>query len=326
MTDTRRALLDALAAGPVAGPTLADRLGVSRAAVWKQVDALRDAGFVVDSGPDGYEVASVPEYNGPAIEFGLDAPYAVEYHDSIDSTNDRARELAADGAVDVAVVADEQTGGRGRLRRQWAAPAGGVWVSLVLRPDCPPAHAPLYTLAAAVATTRACREAGVEATIKWPNDVLVGTGPDGSDGSNGSDGDGGRGGRKLAGILTEMEGEADRVSWLVVGVGVNANVDADDLPPGATSFRDELGADVDRRRFVQRLLEGLAGLAADPDRIVPAWCEYAATLGRRVRVETPDGVVEGEAVDVRSPGALVVATDDGETVVHAGDCEHLRPA
>jgi BirA family biotin operon repressor/biotin-[acetyl-CoA-carboxylase] ligase len=340
MTDTRRALLDALAEGPVAGPALADRLDVSRAAVWKQVDALRAAGFAVDSGPDGYEVASVPAYNGPAIEFGLDAPYAVEYHDSIGSTNDRARELAGDGAADVAVVADEQTGGRGRLRREWTAPAGGVWVSLVLRPDCPPAHAPLFTLAAAVATTRACREAGVGATIKWPNDVLVGTGSGGPDGPVGdevagqgvaddeSSADTDRGGRKLAGILTEMEGEADRISWLVVGVGVNANVnvDADGLPPGATSLRDELGADVDRRRFVQRLLEAFADLTSDRDRILPAWREYAATLGRRVRVETPSGVVEGEAVDVRPPGALVVATDDGERVVHAGDCEHLRPA
>ncbi|MFC4359204.1 biotin--[acetyl-CoA-carboxylase] ligase [Halobium salinum] len=314
MTDTRRALLDALAAGPVAGPSLADRLGVSRAAVWKQVDALREAGFGIDSGPDGYVVTDVPAYNAPAVEFGLDAPYTVEYHGSVGSTNDRARELAGDGAENVAVVADEQTGGRGRLRRAWSAPAGGVWVSLVLRPDCPAAHAPLYTLAAAVATTRACREAGVDASIKWPNDVLI------------SDADEDRGGRKLAGILTEMEGEADRVSWLVVGVGVNANIDADALPEGATSLRAELGRDVDRRAFVQRLLETFHEVSADRERVLDAWREHAATLGQRVRVDTPGGVVEGTAVDVRSPGALVVDTDDGEVVVHAGDCEHLRPA
>jgi BirA family biotin operon repressor/biotin-[acetyl-CoA-carboxylase] ligase len=312
MNETRRALLDALSAGPVTGPELADRLGVSRAAVWKQVESLREEGFVVESGPEGYVVSDVPAYGAAAVEFGLDAPYRVEYHDAVASTNDRGRELAAAGESDVVVLADEQTGSRGRLDRPWTAPSGGVWASLVLRPDVPPSRAPVFTLAAAVAATRAAREAGVDAAIKWPNDVLVGD-------------DGVRGGRKLAGVLTEMEGEADRVSWLVVGIGVNANVDAADLPPEATSIEAEVGP-VDRRAFVQRLLEEFASLAADTDDVLPAWREYAATLGRRVRVETPDGVVEGEAVDVRPPGALVVRTDEGDVTVHAGDCDHLRPA
>jgi BirA family biotin operon repressor/biotin-[acetyl-CoA-carboxylase] ligase len=164
-----------------------------------------------------------------------------------------------------------------------------------------------------VATTRAAREAGVEASIKWPNDVVV------------ADDTAERGGRKLAGILTEMEGEANRVSWLLVGIGVNANVDADDLPDGATSIRAETG-DVERRLFVQRLLEEFHALRDDPETILDAWREFAETLGRRVRVETTTEVVEGEAVGVTFPGALVVRTDSGERAVHAGDCEHLRPA
>jgi BirA family biotin operon repressor/biotin-[acetyl-CoA-carboxylase] ligase len=312
MNETRRALLDALPGGPVPGPALADRLGVSRAAVWKQVEALREEGFDVDSTDAGYVVRGVPEFGAAAVEYGLDAPYTVEYHDSIGSTNDRARELATAGETDVVVLADEQTGGRGRLRREWSAPSGGVWLSVVLDPACPPAHAPVYTLAAAVATTRAAREAGVDAVIKWPNDLLV------------ADDDADRGGRKLAGVLTEMEGEADRVSWLLVGVGVNANVDADSLPAGATSIRAEAG-DVDRRVFVQRLLEAFHDLRGDPDTILDAWREYADTLGRRVRVETGSERIEGEAVDVVFPGALVVRTPEGERTVHAGDCEHLRP-
>ncbi|ELZ35094.1 biotin--acetyl-CoA-carboxylase ligase [Halogeometricum pallidum JCM 14848] len=347
MNETRRTLLDALAEGPTTGPALADRLGVSRAAVWKQVEALREEGFGVESGEDGYRITDVPEYGAAAIEFGLGAPYEVEYHDRLGSSNDRGRELAADGASDVVVVAGEQTGSRGRLRREWTAPAGGVWASVVLRPEVPPAHAPLYTLAAAVAVTRAAREAGVDASIKWPNDVLVnevneGTSAD-ADGvlvsetneNTSADADGerveestakpDRGGRKLAGVLTEMEGEADRVSWVVVGIGVNVNVDAADLPPGATTVREAVG-DVDGRTFCQRVLETFAELTDDPDSILPAWREHAATLGQYVRVETPGGVVEGEAVDVRTPGALVVRTDEGERVVHAGDCEHLRPA
>ncbi|WP_224268601.1 biotin--[acetyl-CoA-carboxylase] ligase [Haloprofundus salinisoli] len=320
MSDTRRAVLDALADDVVSGPALAEALGISRAAVWKQIEALRADGFAVESTDAGYELADVPEYGALAVELGLDAPVTVEYHGRIGSTNDRGRELAAEGAADVAVLADEQVGSRGRLDREWTAPSGGVWLSLVFRPSRPPAHVPLFTLAAAVATTRAAREAGVPAEIKWPNDVLVPVADDAVEGDTL-----GRGGRKLVGILTEMEGEADRVSWIVVGIGVNANIDIETLPAGATSIREEAG-DVNRRLFVQRLLEEFYALRDDPESVLPAWREYSATLGRRVRIETPEGVVEGEAVDVVHPGALVVDTDEGEVTVHAGDCEHLRSA
>ena len=314
MTDTRRALLDALEDGPVAGPELADRLGVSRAAVWKQVEALREAGLEIESTDDGYRVTGAPQFGGAAVGYGLDAAFDVEYHDSIGSTNERARELAAEGRENVAVVADEQTAGRGRLDREWTGPSGGIYCSLLVRPDAPPAHAPAYTLAAAVAVTRAAREAGVDARIKWPNDVLV------------LDDESERVGKKLCGILTEMEGEADRVKWLIVGIGVNANAAAGSLPEGATSLLEERGEPVDRRIFTQRLLETFDELRSDPDSILDAWREHAATLGQRVRVETPGGEVVGEAVDVEFPGALIVETDDGERRrVTAGDCEHLRP-
>ncbi|MDV7349565.1 biotin--[acetyl-CoA-carboxylase] ligase [Halorubrum distributum] len=333
--DTRRALLDALAAddSPVSGPALAESLGVSRAAVWKAVEGLREEGFAVESTPEGYVAPDDPGYSGPGIAFGLDAPYSVEYRDRIGSTNERARELAGDGKSDVAVVADEQTGSRGRLDREWVAPSGGVWLSVLTRPDVPTARAPLFTLAAAVATTDAARQAGVDARIKWPNDVLVGDEADEADEADESDADNadpaGRGGRKLAGILTEMEGEADRVGWLVVGVGVNANIDPETLPAGATSLSAQRGAPVDRRRFAATLLERYAELTVSPgalDGVLPAWRDRASTLGRRVRVDTADGVVEGTAVDVAEPGALVVDTDEGRRRVHAGDCEHLRDA
>jgi BirA family biotin operon repressor/biotin-[acetyl-CoA-carboxylase] ligase len=335
MQATREGVLDALADGPVSGPDVADRLDVSRAAVWKHVEALREAGFGIASGDDGYELASVPEFGGPAVEYGLDAPFEVEYHDAVPSTNARARDLATEGAGDVVVLADRQTGGRGRLGRDWVSPSGGVWLSVVCRPDVPATHAPVFTLAAAVASTRAAREvdrretparasgdaasseAGLDARIKWPNDVVVPqsaeTGGDGVE-------------RKLAGVLTEMEGEADRISWLVVGVGVNANVDPTDLPAEATptSIRAEVG-DIDRRAFTQRFLAEFHALRQNPESVVDAWREHASTLGRRVRVETPGGEVVGEAVDIQFPGLLVVDTDRERVTVSAGDCEHLRP-
>jgi len=312
MHETRHRVLTAIADGPVSGPVLADELEISRTAVWKHVEGLREAGFSIRSDDGGYELTGVPKFGGPAVEYGLDAPFDVEYHDAIASTNARARELATDGATDVAVLADEQTGGRGRLDRTWASPSGGVWLSVLFRPTVPMAQTPVFTLASAVAATEAAREAGVEAVIKWPNDVLVEV--DGEE-------------RKLAGVLTEMEGEADRVSWVVVGIGVNANVDPDDLPESAaaTSLSAVRGEPVDRRLFTQRLLETFDSVGDDPDAILDAWREYATTLGKEVRIETPDGVVTGEAVDIEYPGVLVVDTGDGRVTVSAGDCDHLRP-
>lgn len=310
MQPTRESILEALDDGPITGPALAAQLDVTRAAVWKHIERLREDGFDIESRDEGYVLSAVPEFGGSAVEYGLEAPFTVEYHDSIDSTNRRARERATDGAADLAVLADAQTGGRGRLDRGWDSPSGGVWLSLVIRPAVPLAQAPVFTLAGAVAVTRAAREAGVDARIKWPNDVVVGDDE-----------------AKLAGILTEVEGEADRVDWIVVGMGVNVNVAQEALPAGvdATSVQAAVGA-IDRRVFTQRLLEEFDALRADVHGIVDAWREHATTLGQTVRVETPDGIVEGDAVDITFPGALVVETAAGRETVTAGDCEHLRPA
>jgi BirA family biotin operon repressor/biotin-[acetyl-CoA-carboxylase] ligase len=316
MQETRERVLDALTEGPVTGPELAERLDVSRAAVWKHVEALRDEGFGIASQGEGYALVEFPEFGGATVEYGLDAPFDVEFHDSIPSTNARARDLAAAGASDVAVLADEQTGGRGRLDREWSSPSGGIWLSALARPDVPAAHVPAFTLAAAVAVARVAREAGVDARIKWPNDVVV----------PGEDADGNPIERKLAGILTEMEGEADRVSWGVVGMGINANVDPADLPSEArpATLLAEVGT-VNRRLFTQRVLEAFDELRGDPESVIPAWREYATTLGKRVRVDTPGGEVVGDAVDVEFPGTLIVDTGDERVQVTAGDCEHLRP-
>ena len=304
MQETRRRILDTLSTGPVSGPEVAEELDISRAAVWKHVESLREEGFEIESRDDGYVLASVPEF-GAGVAYELDTPFDVEYHESIGSTNDRGRELAVSGEGEIAVLADEQTGSRGRLDREWASPSGGIWVSLVCRPDIPTAHAPIYTLAAAVATTESLRDLGVDAEIKWPNDILVD-------------------GEKLVGILTEMEGEADRVSWIVVGIGINANVDPDIVPEAATTVREQVG-DVDRAALTRSVIERFDEYRANPDEVLSAWRELSVTLGQRVRVETPGGDVVGDAIDIEFPGTLVVETADGSTRVSAGDCEHLRP-
>lgn len=304
MQETRTAILEQLSDGPVTGPALAEELDVTRAAVWKQIESLREAGFEISSGGGGYELERVPEFCGEAIAFGLEAPYGIEYHDTIPSTNERARELAAEGRGNIVVIADQQSGGRGRLDRDWASPSGGIWLSFLVRPDLPATEAPVVTLATAVATARAVETTGIETTIKWPNDVLVD-------------------GEKVAGILTEMEGEADRVSWVVVGVGLNANVDRDALPDEGTSLQAVAGP-VDRREVTQRLLESFDELLDAPADALSEWRDRSSTLDRRVRVETPNGTVIGRATDVEFPGTLVLETDAGTERITVGDCEHLR--
>ncbi|PSP16938.1 biotin--[acetyl-CoA-carboxylase] ligase [Halobacteriales archaeon QH_10_67_13] len=303
---SRGQLLEALAAGPVGLAALADRTGLSRAAVRDGLDALERAGFEFRETETGYAVDSVPAYGAGAIEYGLSAPVAVAYHDRLPSTNARARELATRGVSDIAVVAAEQTGGRGRRDRTWASPRGGVWLSILLRPAGSAAHAPVYTLAGAVAVADAIPDE-VAARIKWPNDILVGK-------------------RKLAGVLTETATTGGELDWVIVGIGVNANVDPTDLPgEDPTSLRAELGL-VDRRQLAQRIIERTHELAGAPEDILPAWRRLADTLGRRVRVETDSETIVGEAVDVTFPGALVVETPASRRTVAAGECEPLRPA
>jgi BirA family biotin operon repressor/biotin-[acetyl-CoA-carboxylase] ligase len=321
MNETQRAVLAAIEDAPASGPTIAENLGVSRAAVWKAVEALREAGFGIQSSRAGYVLTTVPEYGAGAVEYRVGEGVLVVFHDSLPSTNTRARELArrkqftGGNAPAVVVLAEEQTDARGRLDREWVSPAGGVWMSALLSPDVPPARAPLLTLAAAVATARAIDDVAgtadreISIGLKWPNDVLAA--------------EEGGGERKLAGILTEMEGETDAVSWVFVGIGLNANVDATSLPEGTTSMR-ELSGDVDRGRLVATILREFDALRSSPDAILAAWRNRALTLDRRVQVENGGKTVVGEAVGVEPPGALLVDTGNGVVRVHAGDCDHLR--
>ena len=311
MSERRHDVLELVADGPIARSAVANRLGIDTETVERYVAGLRDAGFEVVDGSKGYELASISGYSESTIGFGLDAPFSIDYQDTVQSTNDRARDLARTGASNVAVVAAEQSGGRGRLDREWRSPDGGVWTSVLIRPSASTARAPLYTIVGAVAATEAARQFDVDAQIKWPNDVVLAD-------------DGARGYRKIGGVLTAMESEQSRISWLVCGIGVNVTVDPTDLPPGATSLHAHT-ADVDRRRYLQRLLELVDAYRGDLDGALDRCRRHSLTLGQRVRVTVDGRSIEGEAVELTTNGSLVIATPAGdERVVTAGDCEHLR--
>src|SRR5512144_425991 len=200
----------------VSGEAISDKLGLSRTAVWKHVEQLRSQGYRIDAMPArGYRLREIPDRLTPLELRPLlatrDLGQVLHCHDEVSSTNDVARELAeADAAHGEVVVAEWQSAGRGRRGRQWASPPGrNLHLSAVLRPELPPQRAPEITL---VALCDVVRQAGVAAGIKWPNDLLAS-------------------GRKLAGILTEMAAEPDRVMWVVLGIGVTLNARPADFPP-----------------------------------------------------------------------------------------------
>jgi BirA family biotin operon repressor/biotin-[acetyl-CoA-carboxylase] ligase len=251
----------------------------------------------------------------------LESPLArvVQVHEALGSTQERARELARGGAPHgTLVLAGVQTGGRGRLRRAWGSPEGGLWMSLVLRPDLEAAAAPRITQTAAVAVAKALREVGANVGIKWPNDLLVEPG-----------------GRKICGILAESgirgtgPGEAPRMDHAVLGVGLNANLDPEDLSVTdreVATLRHELGRDVEPLDLLRHLLQNLEeelGRIHDFAAILDDWRALSLTLGERVRARRSGEVLEGYALDIGPRGALHLETSDGLVELYEGEVERL---
>jgi BirA family biotin operon repressor/biotin-[acetyl-CoA-carboxylase] ligase len=304
------------AAGPLSGEELARRLGCSRAAVWKRMAALRRRGYGIEARrAAGYVLAGVPDRLGPAEL----APHLrgawrrVHWHAEVDSTQRVARELARAGAPEgTTVVAERQTAGRGRLGRQWHSPAGvNLYCSIVLRPALPPAAVPQIALVAGVAVAAAVEEeTGRRPAIKWPNDVLLD-------------------GRKVAGILTEMDAEVDRVHHVIAGIGVNLNAPASAFPRAlrakAASLASITRRRVDRAAFTGRLLAALEArygrfLTVGFPGVRSEWESYSYLTGVAVRVVSPDGEVGGRVLGLEDDGALRLAGADGRVVrVVAGE-------
>ena len=241
--------------------------------------------------------------------------YAVEWPEVIPSTSDRLKALARGGAPEwTAVLADRQTGGRGREGRAWVSPAGGLYLSVLLRPRFEKVG--LLPLAAGVAVAEAAGELGVRAELKWPNDVL---GPSG----------------KLAGILSEATYGRAGVEWVVLGIGLNVTLDPSALPPelaGAVTSLSACGAPetplpVVAAAVLDRLGAGYAALASSPDRVVAAWRSRAAPWwGEPVEVRTSEGALQGRLLEVDDDGALLVEIEGRRRRLVSGEVTRLRAA
>jgi BirA family biotin operon repressor/biotin-[acetyl-CoA-carboxylase] ligase len=297
------------ASAPLSGEELAERLGISRAAVHKHVEALRSRGYAIDAQhAQGYVLARTPD-RLDATELGphLTGTWRhIEWRAELDSTQRLARELARDGAEEgTVVIAETQTAGRGRLGRTWYSPPGvNLYCSVVLRPTVPPSTVPQVALVAALPVARAIAEATSRTpALKWPNDVLLE-------------------GRKVVGILTEMEAELEQVRFVIVGIGVNVNVPADAFPPDlrarATSLAIALGRPIDRVRFTASLLAHLESdyrrfLAGGFAAVRHEWQRASALQGHTVTVRSPDGDLTGEVTGLAPDGALCLRDQSGQT-------------
>ncbi|MEK4365252.1 biotin--[acetyl-CoA-carboxylase] ligase [Paenibacillus sp. FSL M8-0212] len=294
----------------VSGEEISRNLSISRTAVWKHVNKLRDMGYEFEAvSRKGYRLVTKPDsIDATALQLALDTTLfgrkAVLLTSTLSTQGDvlkLAEKGQAEGAV---VIAEEQTGGRGRFGRQWFSPPGkGIWMSVLLRPDLPLQHTPQLTLLTGVAVCRAVRAcSGADAGIKWPNDVLID-------------------GRKVCGILLESTVEDHEVRYCIAGIGVDVNFDPEDYPEDlttiATSLKMETGQSVDRTKLTAAILTELEQLyflyQKEGFGVISAlWEALSVSMNREITVTNPHGVIEGKAIGLDPSGALIVDKHDGE--------------
>ncbi|WP_411342891.1 biotin--[acetyl-CoA-carboxylase] ligase [Paenibacillus sp. WLX1005] len=315
-------LLELLTARPgeyISGEEISRLMSVSRTAIWKGINRLKEQGYEFDSvSRKGYRIVRYPDRFDEVslrLQLSKSTSWGQPLHllDSIGSTQDVARELAEQGAVEgTLVIAEEQTAGRGRQGRRFHSPPGrGVWMTVVMRPQQPLQYTSQLTLLAAVAICRALRNvSGLDIGIKWPNDLLID-------------------GRKVCGILVESAAEDGYVRYALAGFGIDVNLAPEDLPedvrPVATSLRIQRGEPVDRTAVVTAImseLESLYGLY-NRDGFAPIsalWEALAFAIGSQVTVKTLQGPLQGIARGLGPNGELLLEQPDGQVLpVYSGE-------
>lgn len=307
----------------LSGEEISRQLAVSRTAIWKHMQTLKQAGYEIEAHPRrGYRLKSLPDLLLPdeirdTLNTKMIGRGEIYYFSDIASTNNEAKKQANLGCPEGSIVLSEaQSGGRGRLARSWFSPSGkGIWLSVVLRPLFNPYDAPKCTLLTAVAVTKAIRRvAQVECGIKWPNDILYH-------------------GKKIVGILTEMSAEIDAINYVVIGMGINVNIGEQDFPAElmdiATSLSIVTGHDISRLTLLNAVLAELEQAYENViqrgfSEMLDEWRGFSVTLGQNVNVAGSGREFSGMAVDIDHDGALLVQTEGCLERVLAGDVS-IRP-
>ncbi len=291
----------------LSGEQMSALLGVSRVSVWKHVRGLQAAGYPIESTPKGYRLANRPDILQPWEFPGREE--RVHCHREADSTMVLARQLARKGCPAFTVVtADRQSRGRGRLDRGWHSRPGGLYFTIVLRPDLPPQLSSLTTFAAGLTWAVLLKEDyGIAVGLKWPNDLLAGD-------------------RKLSGMLSEMEARGDQLTFVNIGIGLNVNNDPGVDEPGAVALSELAGHPLSRRDLLANFLDRFENRMNAPhglDHVITEWKTHALTLNRYVKIVTVRETMAGLARDVDETGALILERADGsrQRILH-GDCFH----
>lgn len=292
------------------GEHLATQFGVSRSAIWKAIETLRDEGHLIDAVTNrGYRLILQESLFTPEKLSELFSPMPIHLFDTIDSTNRYAKALASEGCpVPSLVIAHSQSGGRGRLGREFSSPKGGIYLSLILQPPPSVGLASLITSAAAVAAARAIAEVcSLECGIKWVNDLFLGN-------------------RKVGGILTEgvLNVESGLLTSIVVGIGINFSTAHQAYPPALQAIvtslydgSDKVPQEVDASFLVERIVTGLLKFSTDLTErsFLDEYRKRSLVLGKSILVHQQKRVRKAQALAIDDEAHLVVKFDDGEEAV-----------
>ncbi len=299
--------------GYVSGQELCESLQVSRTAVWKVINQLREEGYIIEAlNNKGYRIVATPDILSKSeIESSISPDYDIIYLDEVDSTNNYAKLVAERGAKNqTLVVSDTQTAGKGRRGRNFISPKGvSIFMTLLLRPEILPQKASQITIVAAMAVRDGImKSTGMDCNIKWPNDIICG-------------------GKKLCGILTEMSCEMQSVNYVVVGIGINVNntVFPEDIEKVATSIKLETGVDTQRSVLIASVMEAfdkyytLFLKTGDLSLIKGKYNEHLINAGKTVNVISTNGSYEAIAIEMDDDGELIVKKDGVLTKVLSGE-------
>ena len=303
--------------GYISGQELCNRFGVSRTAVWKAINQLKEAGYEIEAQQNkGYRLKAAPDLMTEAeIKSLMHTDWVAKevlYFDTIDSTNTKAQELAEKGYPSgTLVVADKQESGKGRRGRSWVSPSGtGIFMTLMIKPDINPNNASMLTLVAALAVAKAITSVtGEEAMIKWPNDIVVN-------------------GKKVCGILTEMNAQFDYINHIVVGIGINVHNESfpEEISQMASSLMIEAGGKMFHR--AQIIAETMSYFeqyydtflqTQDLSALVREYDELLVNMNKAVRVLDPKEPFDGKAMGITPKGELIVDTWESRKLVSSGE-------
>lgn len=293
---------------PISGTELSKQLGVSRNAVWKQIENLRSNGYEIEARQNlGYRLISTPEQlDKVALQAKLETRtlgQKILVYEQVESTNDIAKDQAKqDAAEGLVVIAKEQTIGRGRRGRTWFSHTGGLYFSILLRPKLALSDVSQITLLAGITIVEVLREHyGLPAMLKWPNDVLID-------------------GKKVCGILTELSADPESVQYVVVGIGINSNQSTQDWPEEitnlATSIRINTGKNVSHTQLLYQILTAFEAnyncFIVQQYPVIMTAKKYSPLLGQQVQIITQDETYLATAVDLDPSGALIIADQNGK--------------